>query len=154
MDGDWLDRETHGTCDDGSENPPKHAPLEQGDDAPLVNAITAVVRDADAAFQKVGGSSRHWVRECFLPLLNSQGFKVVALGPPLASQPEGWQPIASAPKNWQSILCRAEDNEQFVAFWSEASQGWVLNGCLGSLANARQFIEWQPLPPPPAGEPQ
>jgi hypothetical protein len=33
-----------------------------------------LVRDADAMFERVGGSSRHWVRDCFLPLLNAKGY--------------------------------------------------------------------------------
>ena len=35
----------------------------------LVAKITVAVREADQNFQKSGGSSRHWVRECFLPML-------------------------------------------------------------------------------------
>lgn len=40
--------------------------------------ITAVVREADQLFQKVGGSSRHWVRDCFLPLLEKAGLSIVS----------------------------------------------------------------------------
>lgn len=54
--------------------------MEQGEDASLVAQVTAVVREADAAFQRVGGGSRHWVRDCFLPLLNAAGFRVLAYG--------------------------------------------------------------------------
>lgn len=79
IDGAWLDRETHSTCEiPGEVETTKHAPLEQGEDMPLVTAITAVVREADRAFQRVGGSSRHWVRDCFLPSLNNAGFAVRA----------------------------------------------------------------------------
>jgi hypothetical protein len=42
-----------------------------------VAAITAVVREADQAFEKSGGSSRHWVREQFLPRLEDAGWLVV-----------------------------------------------------------------------------
>lgn len=44
-----------------------------GDNAEYVNRVTAVVREADRTFEKVGGSSRHWVRDVFLPLLNKAG---------------------------------------------------------------------------------
>lgn len=52
--------------------------VDQSDDVAVVDAITAVVRDADRTFERVGGSSRHWVRDCFLPILNRNGFVIVA----------------------------------------------------------------------------
>jgi hypothetical protein len=42
-----------------------------------VAALTAVVRDADRTFEKVGGSSRHWVRDCFCPFLQQAGWSLV-----------------------------------------------------------------------------
>jgi hypothetical protein len=51
---------------------------DQADDAVVVAAITLVVREADAVFERVGGSSRHWVRDCFLPTLNKHGWFVEA----------------------------------------------------------------------------
>lgn len=55
------------------------------DDADTVRAVTAVVREADEAFQKSGGTSRHWVRDWFLPLLNKAGWRVSqgSEGPPI-----------------------------------------------------------------------
>lgn len=58
------------------------APYEQCEDAEMVTAITAVVREADRTFERVGGSSRHWARDCFLPLLNKAGMQI-ARGPTL-----------------------------------------------------------------------
>jgi len=52
-------------------------PREQHEDTAIVNAITGIVRDADRTFERVGGSSRHWVRDCFLPMLNARGFVIV-----------------------------------------------------------------------------
>jgi hypothetical protein len=46
IDGDWLDRETHTTCD-LEDDTQKHEPLEQGEDTTLVAAVTAIVREAD-----------------------------------------------------------------------------------------------------------
>ena len=43
----------------------------------LVPAITRAVRKADDAFEKSGGSSRHWVRDCFLDALENEGLCVV-----------------------------------------------------------------------------
>jgi hypothetical protein len=52
-------------------------PSEQSEQPDLVAAITAAVRKADRDFERVGGSSRHWTRECFLPTLNAAGLMVV-----------------------------------------------------------------------------
>ena len=46
------------------------------DNYEIVNKVTAVVREADQLFQTVGGSSRHWVRECFLPILEEHGLTI------------------------------------------------------------------------------
>ena len=43
----------------------------------LETLVTIIVREADQAFEKSGGSSRHWVRDCFLPLLEAAGLRVV-----------------------------------------------------------------------------
>jgi len=51
---------------------------EQGEDPIVVAALTLVVREADQVFERVGGSSRHWVRDCFLPTLNRHGWFVEA----------------------------------------------------------------------------
>jgi hypothetical protein len=42
----------------------------------LLQDVTQVVRDADEDFKSVGGSSRHWVRDCFLPRLEAAGLSV------------------------------------------------------------------------------
>ena len=42
-----------------------------------LRAITSAVREADIAFKHVGGSSRHWVNECFLPALEEKGLEIV-----------------------------------------------------------------------------
>ena len=35
----------------------------------LVAKLTAAVREADRNFEQVGGSSKHWVKDCFIPSL-------------------------------------------------------------------------------------
>jgi hypothetical protein len=42
----------------------------------LIQAITAIVREADQQFEREGGSSRHWVRDHFLPLLEREGYEL------------------------------------------------------------------------------
>lgn len=46
-------------------------------DAALLAKITEAVREADRHFERVGGSSRHWVRDCFLPMLEQHGLQIV-----------------------------------------------------------------------------
>lgn len=43
----------------------------------LLSELTQVVRDADFQYRDSGGSSRHWVRDCFLPALEAAGMSVV-----------------------------------------------------------------------------
>lgn len=60
---------------------PRAATTGRGDDQcenhDLVREVTRIVREADVVFERVGGSSRHWVRDCFLPMLNDAGFRIV-----------------------------------------------------------------------------
>jgi len=39
--------------------------------------VTSAVRAADIHFERVGGGSYHWVRDCFLPMLEQYGLKIV-----------------------------------------------------------------------------
>lgn len=39
--------------------------------------ITAAIREADRVFEKVGGSTRHYVRDCLLPIMKKHGLIVV-----------------------------------------------------------------------------
>ena len=51
--------------------------IDQAENEPeTVTALTALVREADRAFARVGGGSRDWVRDCFLPLLNRDGWAI------------------------------------------------------------------------------
>jgi hypothetical protein len=52
---------------------------DQAEDPIVVAAITLIVREAAEHFERVGGSSRQWVRECFLPVLNRRGWFVDTL---------------------------------------------------------------------------
>lgn len=46
----------------------------------IVQKLTAAMRKADLDFETVGGSSRHFVKECLLPALESEGLAVVEAG--------------------------------------------------------------------------
>ena len=47
--------------------------IARSEESNLVAKITLVVRKADQAFEISGGSTRHWVRDCFLPALKEAG---------------------------------------------------------------------------------
>ena len=47
------------------------------DDAELVRRMTAAMREADAVFERVGGSTRHHVRDCLLPILEKHGLSLI-----------------------------------------------------------------------------
>ena len=49
------------------------AVLEEADE----QTITAAMREADRVFEKVGGSTRHYVRDCLLPIMKKHGLIVV-----------------------------------------------------------------------------
>ena len=47
----------------------------------LISKVTRAVREANAQFEVTGGSSRHWVRDCFLPALERHELSIVHLTP-------------------------------------------------------------------------
>ncbi len=49
------------------------------DEIELVRRMTRAMREADQAFEQVGGSSRHHVRDHLLPVLEKHGLKLVLL---------------------------------------------------------------------------
>jgi hypothetical protein len=55
--------------------------LLHSEDPETVRRVTRAVREADQQFDKSGGTSRHWVRECFLPCLTEEGLAIAAPAP-------------------------------------------------------------------------
>lgn len=51
-------------------------------EADILVAVTRAVRRADEDFQgpQGGGSSRHWVRDWFIPYIRQEGFEIVPRG--------------------------------------------------------------------------
>lgn len=45
----------------------------------LIQLVAKAVRAADATFERVGGSTRHWVRDCLLPALRSEKLHIVGV---------------------------------------------------------------------------
>jgi hypothetical protein len=42
-----------------------------------ISDFTELIREADRLFEKVGGSTRHFVRDCLLPLMEEKGMKLI-----------------------------------------------------------------------------
>ena len=70
----------------------------------LDTKVTRAVRAADLAFAESGGSSRHWVQECFIPALAKEGLAIVVV--PV----EGLKPgrVYLDPLNREVVLDRIE----------------------------------------------
>lgn len=45
-------------------------------EAKLLTRMTAAMREADQTFERVGGSTRHHVRDCLLPILAKHGLEL------------------------------------------------------------------------------
>lgn len=45
-------------------------------DPELIRRMTAAMREADKTFERVGGSTRHHVRDCLLPVLEKHGLEL------------------------------------------------------------------------------
>jgi hypothetical protein len=50
------------------------------DEDELLRRLTSVVRKADENFRKTRGSTRDWVRECFLPVLRDNNLTICEIG--------------------------------------------------------------------------
>ena len=46
----------------------------------LMAEITSAVRAADERFELEGGSTRHWVRDCFVPELEMRKLEIIRNG--------------------------------------------------------------------------
>lgn len=86
-----------------------------------VDMLTEVVREADAVFQRVGGSTRHWVRDCFLPLIEKR----------LSAQPP--QPDDGARERERAVVRAARD---LSAFWHEGDLSEMYGQRLNEHAEA------------------
>lgn len=47
------------------------------DENERIRILTQIARSADKCFEKIGGSSRHWVRDCFLPCAEKEGWRII-----------------------------------------------------------------------------
>ena len=75
--GKNMKDENRGWCSYCNPEPPA-----EDFDHTLVRDITRVVRAADVEFEEVGGTSRHWVRDHFLPHLHDEGLAIMRAKPP------------------------------------------------------------------------
>jgi hypothetical protein len=49
---------------------------EQDRETELIRRMTAAMREADETFERVGGSTRHHVRDCLLPVLEKHRLRL------------------------------------------------------------------------------
>jgi hypothetical protein len=47
----------------------------------IVDAVTEAMREADKMFETIGGSTRHYVRDLLLPILQEKGYEVIKTQP-------------------------------------------------------------------------
>lgn len=73
----------------GSDDEPDWESKEQGE---FVHLIRCAVWKADERHKQTGGGTRHWVRECLLPCLWNDGFRIVRHEIKSGQQAEGTAP--------------------------------------------------------------
>lgn len=61
------------TCDETNARQEREYEQELEYEAERLRRLTAAMREADRTFQRVGGSTRHHVRDCLLPVLEKHG---------------------------------------------------------------------------------
>lgn len=100
-----------------------------------VAALTAIVREADQLFERVGGSSRHWVRDCFLPLLERAGWTMTRNVEPLVCRRCGEPLRQDSQGDWM-------DAETHL---SCATDGRKHEAIANPAASVGAGIGWQPI---------
>jgi len=75
--------------------------------------LTRAVREADCNFERTGGSSKHWVEECFLPAINRVGLCVARIGESATSSlTDLVAPEEAHTRLW--TLCRSKNHCKYV----------------------------------------
>lgn len=105
--------------------------------AAIERRLTAAVREADQAFTTSGGSSRHWVHECFLPSLEKARLAIVdALVP---THLEGYRrDCESLAKKLDAAERRAEKAE---LDYRGVVENFDLDSLNKSIADAKRRVE-------------
>lgn len=80
--------------------------LERIEETELLRLVTLAVRRADKEFEEGGGSSRHWVRDHFLPCIRMQGLEIVK---------DNSSPVLDIPE-W------TQDNLVLINIWLDIEQ--------------------------------
>ena len=125
------------------------APAEQqdaGDADHIERRLTAAMREADSVFQRVGGSTRHHVRDCLLPILGKHGLAITALA---ASQPVGQEPVAWMTHHdepmlyptWAEAAAYCDDDEPPIPLYSAPPAQVDLEQFREALTSARAVWE-------------
>lgn len=133
--------------------------ISEGD---AVRRLTSAMREADQAFERVGGSTRHHVRDCLMPALEKEGLAVVDAEQRGRSEAEGWVALLDSdnlltvnegesywfavqvstngnPPHWEYFSDAIVWDSETEADWSDGAHGWGIDD-----------VHWyRPLPPPP-----
>jgi hypothetical protein len=91
-----------------------------------VEEFTRVMREADRAFEKVGGSTRHHVSDCLFPLLEREGMTVVRSkysAAELGLMNAAPRLLAALKRALLTLEDEVERTRQSVADWPEDSNG-------------------------------
>ncbi len=72
-----------------------------------IDKFTEIMREADKAFEKIGGSTRHYVRDVLFPLLEKNGLRIVAGENAMKTAPDG----SALPEGWTAA---AWDTSKFI----------------------------------------
>jgi hypothetical protein len=121
--------------------------------------FTELIREADRLFETVGGSTRHYVADCLLPLMEEKGMKLIfTAGAELAGE---------ADRQWISVKDRLPykdgDSQIFCLVWdtyegqavvrpyNEYHKCWDDEDADDFYTDATEgnITHWQPLPQPP-----
>lgn len=74
-------------------------------------AFTRAVRIADETFERVGGSSRHWIRDCFQPALEDEGL-ITFFDGEIAAMREDFKKAEDNATAWHKTLLLAEEDSR------------------------------------------
>lgn len=112
----------------------------------VASLLTEAMRAADQAFERIGGSTRHHVRECLVPELERMGLTVVRA----KSVPLGWfSPHERKPALGVTVAVLRRDEAEPIAARLDDDGDWID----AATHEIRNVTHWASLPPPPKAEP-
>jgi hypothetical protein len=116
-----------------------------------VSLLTEAMRAADQAFERVGGSTRHHVRDCLMPELERMGLTIVRADSTSATRWVDCEERMPEPGDFAWIVWHGVVQEQPWEYTEldDGRMGWV--HVESEITDGVSM--WMPLPPPPKGSP-